>query len=606
MAREQGTGWNPGDPIGYVREGIPEFEIPAYEGERYEALVPDTLDLQERAALAINGLTGPTDARADHEIYFIVDFFQNPPVMTHDFSDVNVVKFMEALPLLRLITGSDLNSQVDRSWMESALRCIGPDGLHHIPLRGRPWLAVDLQRWATDLRVGPHWEVATLSGEPVTQLGGGMNAHLIAAMTAYYLRDGNPMWTQTVEHMIRGSLRSQEGEAFSAGRGFDAFGAGKAANKLTKYYQVTGYRPALGLAAQYAAHLRDGACYFGPDGSFLYDAETGARLGFRGAHFHAHTVCLLGMLEYAVIAGNQEMMEFVRNAYEYGKTHGYPLVGFFPENVLPHFPTSETCEVADMIVLALKLSEAGVGDYWDDADRWVRNQFAENQLTRTDWVDRMFRPQRHGSMRATPVDFNECIDRVAERNLGAFAGWPSISDWLYKIGIQHCCTGNAATAIYHIWERILTYVSGELRVNLLMNRASSWADVDSHIPYVGRVDVKVKQPVGLSVRIPEWVRSDEMRVVVNGADRRVGWAGRCADVGPVQPGHTVSITFPIDERIETLYADREYTLVLKGNDVVAIDPPGRFCPLYQRAHYRANGTRWRKVQRFVSDETIYW
>ena len=56
MSNEHGSGWKRGDPIGYIREEIPEFEVCAYEGERYEVLVPDTLDLQERAALAINGL----------------------------------------------------------------------------------------------------------------------------------------------------------------------------------------------------------------------------------------------------------------------------------------------------------------------------------------------------------------------------------------------------------------------------------------------------------------------------------------------------------------------------------------------------------------------
>jgi hypothetical protein len=50
----------------------------------------------------------------------------------------------------------------------------------------------------------------------------------------------------------------------------------------------------------------------------------------------------------------------------------------------------------------------------------------------------------------------------------------------------------------------------------------------------------------------------------------------------------------------------KYTLVRKGNEVVAIDPPGRYCPLYQRDHYRVNDTRWRKVERFVSGEQVYW
>ena len=40
-----------------------------------------------------------------------------------------------------------------------------------------------------------------------------------------------------------------------------------------------------------------------------------------------------------------------------------------------------------------------------------------------------------------------------------------------------------------------------------MNRASKLADVNSCIPYEGRVEIKIKQPFkSVSVRAPEWVR----------------------------------------------------------------------------------------------------
>ena len=130
------------DTIGYIREEIPRFDVPAYEGERYEALAPDTLDLQERAALAVNGLTGPTDPEADYEVYFAVFFNTNPPTMAHDWSDAVQCKFQEALPLMRVVSGSDLNAHVDRRWMEVVLHMQGPDGLLYFPTQGRPWAQV--------------------------------------------------------------------------------------------------------------------------------------------------------------------------------------------------------------------------------------------------------------------------------------------------------------------------------------------------------------------------------------------------------------------------------------------------------------------------------
>jgi hypothetical protein len=92
---------------------------------------------------------------------------------------------------------------------------------------------------------------------------------------------------------------------------------------------------------------------------------------------------------------------------------------------------------------------------------------------------------------------------------------------------------------------------------------------------------------------------------VNGQDRTPSWQGRYAKVGDVKPGERVSLTFPIFERTDKVWIEkREYTVIRKGNDVVSIDPPGVYHPLYQRQHYRQNEPRMRKVTRFVSEQTL--
>ena len=116
------------NPIEYIRANAPAAVPISYPGRTCEELAPDTLDLAERAALAINALTGATDPEADHEIYFGVRFGRNKPVMTHDYSVECQSKFQEALPVMRLMTGSDLNSEVDRCWMQATLKMQGPDG----------------------------------------------------------------------------------------------------------------------------------------------------------------------------------------------------------------------------------------------------------------------------------------------------------------------------------------------------------------------------------------------------------------------------------------------------------------------------------------------
>ena len=43
---------------------------------------------------------------------------------------------------MRVISGSEQNLQVEAEWLTRLRRCIGPDGLFYLPLRGRPWEAV--------------------------------------------------------------------------------------------------------------------------------------------------------------------------------------------------------------------------------------------------------------------------------------------------------------------------------------------------------------------------------------------------------------------------------------------------------------------------------
>ena len=641
MSKNQDIGGKPVGTVGYIRQESPEFTMPGYDGNRYEVLTPDTLDLQERAALAINAMTSSTDPEADYEIYWVGDFYRNPPVLIHNWNDIVQGKFLEALPLLRMVTGSDLSLDVDQAWAEALLRSIGPDGLYYIPTEGRPWARLESGVWWWNPVRRADGSMTTTMDESVTQLGHlWPTGRFMAAMTIFYLRDKNPLWKEAIEAMI-GGLTEQlidKGDygyyplgSFEPGTPIvrDAempVGGGASfvawiIQGLAQYFRVSGYGPARTLAGKLVNYLRHHGQFFDTEGRFIERTKglgAGELQNIVGGHFHSHTICLLAMLDYAMAVGDQELMEFVKKGYDFGRSYGSPLVGFFPESVNLTYPASESCEVAEMIALALKLTEAGVGDFWDDADRWVRNQFVENQMIRTEWVDRLHRPSY-----PLPVASNETADRVVERCVGGFSGHPSANDLIIgEYAITHCCTGNAARTIYYVWERILDWDNGQLRVNLLLNRASPWADIHSYIPYEGRVDVRIKEACReVVIRVPQWIKSgsDEVTCEVNGEPRRLTWDGRYVGAGEATPGDTVAVKFPISERtvgrrdrIDLRQSGTEriggelYTLVIKGNTVVFIDPPGVNCPLYQRDHYRNDYVGWRKIERFVSSVRIDW
>ena len=622
-------------PIKYFRTDLPEFEIPAYRGARYEDSIPDTLDIAARAELGVRVLTNIADPKLDYEVYWIAEWDRNPAIMAHKFSDwvQSVEGLMEALPLMRIASGSSLGDHVDPEWMRTNLRCLGPDGLVYVPLRGVPssrlggWWITPLWRadGTTTNNQDPSVDFVTAPAEA---------ARLISTLTVYYLRDQNPLWRRTVEGMIErlSALMVDRGHfGYIPEGGLEPnarFGAGAAMPKgvvaveggnirliqgLAQYYRVTGYEPARKMAAKLTQFALGPAEYYDAQGRYLFtDRERefikgqypGIERGKFGGHFHAHCIGVFGILEYATTMNDRSALEFARSSYEWARAEGSPTVGFFPEMVLDHHYTGcEGCDVGDMVAMAIKLSLAGAGDYWDDADRWVRNQFAEQQLTSGDWIPKFAETQK-----ATPVEYNETDQRVVESSLGGYLGRATANE--PGLILTHCCTGNCLRTIYYVWENSVHESRGEFRVNLLLNRAAEAADVYSYIPYEGRVELKIKKGIhAVVVRAPEWIESGDSQLVarVNGKPRHIHWEGRYVDLGHAAAGDRLEVTFPISERTvkETIGAV-PYTLIIKGSTVVSIDPPGKYGTFYQRAAYRSDRAPMRNVQRFVPEQTISW
>src|SRR5207253_10624685 len=101
-----------------------------------------------------------------------------------------------------------------------------------------------------------------------------------------------------------------------------------------------------------------------------------------------------------------------------------------------------------------------------------------------------------------PLKYYELADHLSERLVGSFSCHFYPNDLFASPYFDSCCQGNIARAIYYVWENVLTREDGALRVNLLLNRASPWADVQSCIPYTGQVDIKIKEPFrALKVRM---------------------------------------------------------------------------------------------------------
>jgi hypothetical protein len=353
------------------------------------------------------------------------------------------------------------------------------------------------------------------------------------------------------------------------------------------FYRVTGYELALELSRGLG---RWGLKRIFNNPSGRYDFW----------HFHHGLYSLMAVWEYALAANDRAAMEQVNASYRWARQMGDSSIGFFTE-LFPdqrfwqyinwNGKTVEICELADIIWLALNLTRAGIDDYWDDIDRWVRNVFAEGQLCSLEDFKNI--PESYFNSKPEVKPHQDATD-ILERSLGAFLGWIRPNDGLKvvmtdqgkklaNLGIQHCCTANGARNLYHVWDSIITRENDLVKINLLLNRVSASLDVDSYLPATGKVELKIKDAPVVAVRVPVWCKPEEMQVSVSGETRPAASQGRYLRVEQLKPGDRVSITFPMVERSETrVIGDLPFTLKMRGSNVVDIDPKGTAIPLYSK------------------------
>ena len=618
-----GKGGPTGSGIRYVRDTIPPVSDPPIEGQWCTQRVPDTLDLAARAALGVHGMTCCTDPAADHEVYYWMGLMNNrQAILQHSYNDHagGQPKWLEALPLLRTMSGSTENRATDRIMMAALFHQLDPKtGLYYIPVEGAPWVSL------------PHSFEPWVRKDAKQVFNVCAAARALICMSAWYVRNPNDETLRaSIESLLAGLLKlvvhkdnccyfcylpdmvwDQASPRPEPPTGIAAVFLQSAAMTAVGHYYRISHSPR-------ARELGDPLMNYWLGPAKILD-EQGHWI--KGLHFHGTTMALQGVLDYALATGNRAAVARVKNAYEFARGAGDPWTGWFPELCPATHRYSEPCCTADMIILASKLSAAGVGDYHEDIERWTRNLLAAEQVTTGAWVDRHAAQGQceAGMVQVYPSPFTELLalsrqpleprresaDHAADRMRGTFPVLVYENGQLDTV-CQGCCTGNGNRAWFYAWRRIVDEKDGTLRVNLLLNRASQWADVNSLLPHAGRVEITMKKATRLLVRIPSWVTSPaSITCTVDGASRTCAMQGRYLVVGAVAPRQNVAIAFPLERRtVQVKTFDSPYTLDIKGFNVVEIWPKNALEPFYADPALRGGDVPWKTVEWFTPRDEL--
>lgn len=568
----------------------------AIAGHRYESMVPDTLDLADRMALAINCLSNYWIPEEKWAINHLVDFSRKPASI---FPNVNISltdaylnlppKALEALALCRLGSGSSQNMDVDWQVLNSQLEHqIGDDGLLYSPLETLPDFKGDRPHssvWGEGRHLLALSMLAQIDDNPLWVKIGKRKVDRMLAMTTQ--KEGfRFIWKSEYQPDDKPPVDPDEPVGFTPLYVGGALGHGAAL-----FYRVTGYEPALELSRGLAHWLL----------KRVYKNEDGR---YKVHHFHHSLYALMAVCEYGIAANDREVLERVDACYRWARTQGEPLIGYYTE-AMPGSEwylsrsgnTVETCEVADMLWLAMKLTQAGLGDYWDDLDCWIRNVFAEAQYRDPGVIERI--PDEY--FRDEPLHApHQDTRNVTQRVVGGFFGWMRVNDGLpvdqteqgprivgefspsQRLSIMVCCCGNGSRALYYIWDSIVQKDNEVVNVNLLLNRASKWLDMDSFLPVEGKVVLHIKDAPQVAVRMPQWCDAKQVLVKIKDKICKTKINGQFVHITMLKPGDDVTIHFNLPTRVvHKVIGEIPYKLTIRGSNVIAIDPKGLAYPLYQ-------------------------
>ena len=557
--------------------------------------IPDNLDLAAMAKLGLNGLMGTCDPDRYFEPYLLTCFAAKPPYLLHWSSQQSGVqpKFMEALALLKCITGSP-DTGLEKAFIKAMMENAEEDGfIYDRKDPKRPWNVGfgyggegdDLDyaniagngRWANAM-----WYMYQLTGDDTYKKALRRCAEKLQEVAVYKddyafypdSKTGNDFsWIKAGWPHKNEPMGPREGSEAST-----TFYQALAARGLMKWYFVSGDERMLALSGRLVRFVMKPKFYGGlaavdPD----YSAE---RAHFWG-HTHGNLAAFRGIMDYAITANDMQAKEFVRDAYEWLRQNMCPQLG--------QHVCFEGCATADWPALAIQLTDAGMGDYWDDVDHAIRNATAQAQATdiealrkiveRYDGHKYAFNDIRHwysvGWGREIPGLMYDGDD-VLERCIGAFPN--NLIEGRYQSSyLMSCCTGNGNQGFYYAWEAAIRHSDGVSTVNLFFTRFSEWMDLISYLPYEGKVVIKNKTSKTINIRIPGNVLLNQVEVSISGNPGSLSYSGRYLNLTGLSGNEEIIVTFPQYKRTQTLSIPDLNGTVFRGYPKVTATFVGSTC-----------------------------
>ena len=384
----------------------------------------------------------------------------------------------------------------------------------------------------------------------------------------------------------------------------ERWAAGSLIDPLMKLHELTGYPKALELARGIFHYYVDPASvFFAEDGSFDF------------TYFRAITGVINGISCFASYSADRELLSRARTIHDFAVSRC---------TAYGSTPCREpACSAVELNMSAMSLIRAGHDAYYDQIERFTRNQIAQAQfLDASEWVESKTHKGRIMEPKFVYEDYPpeldilpyDDYDNIVNRCVGGFM-WCSADEHSFMpASVMLCCSAHAMRSFELLWDHALARSLDVIDVNYLVNMENALGEIVSYEPYEGRATVHFKAAAAqVRVRIPGFALKKQLSVLHNGEPRAAVPEGRRLLCGAARPGDTLEVQYPLCERTThevqhtildgRAVPERVLQAVWRGNTVTALQP----APDSEKRLYKSLGPMQnRDVRYFLPTNPIVW
>ncbi|HEY2882772.1 MAG TPA: hypothetical protein VGJ15_10070, partial [Pirellulales bacterium] len=333
---------------------------------------------------------------------------------------------------------------------------------------------------------------------------------------------------------------------------------------IVKFYQATGYQPALELAKELADQDFDQRFPLDPAAvpinSFTHMYEAIAEM-------NAYSGLALAL-------NDADMMRRVQVRYEVLRQQVFSKTGWVPENLGADSDTGEINDTGELIETALNFAKFGWTQYYGDVERFTRGQLLPSQLLDTSFIQPNSNPGTDGQA------------NLQTRLIGAFGfsapyGYVATLNPAHTGGYFSDVTTGALASLLEVEQADYSYENGVHTINLLFDLDNDNITIESPYTTGGQLNITLKTGGDVRIRLPDWADLSAMEASLDAQHLSYSVVGGYLQITGAPVNTTFSVAMPLTEQWDTdVVNGRQMTIVWKGDSVEAMNNEGSPMPFF--------------------------